>query len=462
MIKNINNTVETNKNIQYSNNKQMPFKGNGLSVGVKILDGFIKSQENLSSTRFIQDTVTNWCPKVVFSRSKADFAEFTFLEFLESGIFYFAAPFLGEHLYRNGLFKKLQNKNISEEINKNLVNSLDTIKKSNLDNVLKKKVINTKAGMLAACLAVPTAEYALSFAKNLFTLKVFKISDFNNVANLNKEQKENIEQQKRVEKNAKKELLKAGIVSLSGLGVGLALAKFGHKSNLVSKFSEFILEPGDKISQGLKKIGINSQKTEKFLKDYLKLDFDNNNGKLALSKGQLAAVCITGLFGYSNAAKDRGKLDFYEVWTRVPLVVIYTIFGSSLLDNAFKNILAKKGKFPELLKKTANGEINVPQSSELPKIAKKLAKQNNTTVKKELSELIKQKSIITGVPYAFALLIMGFSLSGITRLWTQIRYNQMKKKEKEDVAKNALNINPLNFAKVNLASFKAFENKFIN
>ena len=76
MINNINNTVETNKNTQYFKNKQTPFKGNGLSVGVKLLDGFIKSQENLSSTRFIQDTVTNWCPKVVFSRSKADFAAF--------------------------------------------------------------------------------------------------------------------------------------------------------------------------------------------------------------------------------------------------------------------------------------------------------------------------------------------------------------------------------------------------
>ena len=98
-----------------------------------------------------------------------------------------------------------------------------------------------------------------------------------------------------------------------------------------------MLEPGVHISKLLHKAGIKSPKTDKFLADYLKLDFVNNNGKLALSKGQLAVTCITGLFGYSDAAKDRGKLDFYEVWTRVPLVVLYTIFGSYSLMAVSKN-----------------------------------------------------------------------------------------------------------------------------
>ena len=128
-----------------------------------------------------------------------------------------------------------------------------------------------------------------------------------------------------------------------------------------------------------------------------------------MSKGQLAVICTTGLFGYASAAKDRGKLDFYEVWTRVPLVVLYTIFGSSLLDGGFKNLLAKKGKFPELIKKDANGNIApVPTSKDLPVIAEKLSKLNNTSKDVELAKLIKQKSIITGVPYLFSLVAMGF------------------------------------------------------
>ena len=127
-------------------------------------------------------------------------------------------------------------------------------------------------------------------------------------------------------------------------------------------------------------------------------------------------------------AKDRGKLDFYEVWTRVPLVVVYTIFGSSILDSGFKKILAKKGKFPELIKSDSQGNIApIPTSKDLPVIAEKLSKANKTPLNSELETLIKQKSIITGVPYLFSVVAMGFLLSGVSRLWTQYRYNQQTK-----------------------------------
>lgn len=432
MIKSIDN-VKQNNNSQIlinHNKKQQPiFKG---GAGIKFLDSFVKSQENLSVTRFVQDTTTNWFPKAALSRSKADFWEFSFLEFLESGLFYFAAPLLGEHLYRNKLFKKIQPKNLKQDISNFLPKSLEEIKKSNLDKNLKKQLISTKGGIVLACLAVPTLEYALSFAKNLFTLKVFKISDFNNVANLSKDQKEDSKQQQKVEKHAKKEIIKAGVLSVAGVGAGLALAAKGHNSNSALKFSEILLEPGVHISKLLHKAGIKSPKTDKFLADYLKLDFVNNNGKLALSKGQLAVTCITGLFGYSDAAKDRGKLDFYEVWTRVPLVVLYTIFGSSFLDGGFKKLLLKHGKCKDLLNKDKNGIINVPTRNELPKIAEELATQNNTTKNVELTKLIKQKALITGVPYLFSLVAMGFTLTAVTRIWTQFRYNHLQKSAKNN------------------------------
>lgn len=452
MISSIN-LIENKKTNFINNKKQIDFRGGAGSGSLKFLDAFIKSQENLSSTRFIQDTATNWLPKALLSRSKADFWEFTFLEFLESGLFYYAAPFFGEHLYRKGLFKAIQPKNLKEGISKNLPQSLDAIKNSKLDKSLKNRLITTKSGMVVACLAIPVLEYALSFAKNLFTLKVFKVSDFNNIANLNKDKKEDINQQRHVETHAKKELVKAGILSAAGIGAGVALAAAGHKSNKIVKLSECILEPGEKINKLFNKAGIKSPKFEKFLKDYLKLDFENSGGKLSLSKGQLAVICTTGLFGYSNAAKDRGKLDFYEVWTRVPLVVLYTIFGSSVFDEGFKNILSKKGKFPELLKKDKNGIINIPSRSELPKIAEKLAKRNNTTVDNELASLIKQKAIITGVPYAFGLAVMGFTLSAITRIWTKYRYNHQFK---DNIVANSQNSQ--NFVKMSPA-FEGFRNQ---
>lgn len=428
---------------------QPTFKGN-LTGTTKHLDKFLQSQENLSHTRFIQGTLTNWFPKAALSRSFIDFSEFTFLEFLESGIFYFAAPTVGEHAFRNGLFKKVQPKNLQKKITEEIPKSLEEIKKSKLTQDMKNRLTATKAGIILGCITIPSMEYALGFAKNLFTLKVFKVSDFNNVANLNKEKNENTEQQKRVETHAKSVLLKTSLLSLGGIGAGLLLARKGHQSETALKFSRILLEPGEQISKLLHKVGLKSEKTDKFLKEYLKLDFENNNGKLALSKGQLAVTCITGLFGYSSAAKDRGKLDFYEVWTRVPLVVLYTIFGSSILDAGFKKILANKGKFPELIKRDQNGVIqNVPSRKELPQIAEKLAKQNNTSVDTELAKLIKQKSVITGVPFLFSLVAMGFTLSAVSRIWTKYRYDQQQKAQTHQDNPNKQNNHNTQNAKIN-------------
>ena len=432
MILAINNKFNKNgkSSTYYKNNSQPAFGGveKEFSKITKLSDKFLKSQENLSHTRFIQGTLTNWFPKAVLSRSFIDFSEFTFLEFLESCIFYFAAPFFGENLFKKGLFKSVLPQKVKDSVIKNTAHSIEELKKSNLDKNLKNRILTTKGGILLACVTVPALEYALGFAKNLFTLKCFKVSDFNNVANLNKNKTENLEQQKRVETHSKKVLLKSALVSLSGIGAGLVLAATGHKSKAAQKFSEILLEPGANISKLLQKAGLKSKKTDNFLKEYLKLDFNNNNGKLALSKGQLAATCITGLFGYSSAAKDRGKLDYYEVWTRVPLVVLYTIFGSSLLDSGFKKLLASKGKYPELIKKTQEGLIQpVPQRKDLPEIAKKLAAKNNTSFAVEMEKLIKQKTVITGVPYLFSLITMGFVLSGVSRIWTKYRYNHQQK-----------------------------------
>lgn len=414
MLSSINNYEPKNLREKQKTN----FKGITIPASTRFLDGFVRSQENLSTTRFIQDTTTNWLPKAALSRSKADFWEFSLLEFVESGLFYFAAPVLGEHLFRNKIFNKIQPKQIMNNVTK----STSEIKKSALDATTKNKSIATKAGIITACLAVPAMEYALSFAKNLFTLKVFHLSDFNNVANLNSEQKEDEAQQNKVETHAKKELKKAGVLSAAGIGAGILLATHGHKSKTALKFSEALLNPAEPIKKGLHKVGLKSKKFDKFLEDYTKLDFDNKNGKFALSKGQLALTAITGLFGYSEAAKDRGKLDFYEVWTRVPLVVLYTIFGSAVFDEGFKKILAKNGKFPDLIKKSNDGSINVPSRKELPNIAEQVALKNNTSSKKELEKLIKQKSIITGIPYLFSLVAMGFTLTAVTRLWTKYRY----------------------------------------
>ncbi len=399
---------------------------NGVS---KAADIFIRSQENLSSTRFIQDTATNWFPKAVFSRSKEDFAEMSFLEFLESAIFYFASPVLGEKLFRNTIFKKFQPKELRNVINEQIPKSLKEISKNTLlTNDIKKRAIATKAGIVLSCAIIPIAEYTLSFAKNLFTLKTFKKSNFNNIANLdkNKNEKEDKAQQERVEKSSKKQLKRALIYSGVSVGLGSLLAVSGHKSQKLQNLSKAILEPGKTLAQKLNKKGLINEKANNFLSS-ISFDFANNNGKLALSKGQLGLTAILGLFGYSKAASDRGKLDVYEVWTRVPLVVFYTIFGSELFEKAFIKSLNKKNIFPDLIKKDSSNKLFVPKREEISAIAKKLASEKNTNPKDEFKKLLNQKAVTSLVPYLFSLVFMGFILSLITRLWTQYRYNHLEK-----------------------------------
>ncbi len=432
----INNTYKSR-----NNNNDKSFKGSELLITkgfdglTKAADLFIKSQENLSSTRFIQDTATNWAPKAIFSRSKADFAEMSFLEFLESGIFYFASPLLGEKLFRNKIFKNISPKTIKNKVNEQIPKTVADITKNNtITEEVKKRAISSKAGIILACAAIPVAEYTLSFAKNLFTLKTFKKSNFNSIANLDKgkNEKEDKKQQEKVEKNSKKQLKKAAIISATGIAAGITLAAVGHKSDKLQTLSKAIINPGNAVSKVINKAGIHSQRTDNVLSK-LSLDFANNNGKLALSKGQLALTAILGLFGYSKAAEDRGRLDVAEVWTRVPLVVFYTIFGGELFEKGFHKILLSKNKFPDILKKNSKGVLEIPKREELPKLAQKIAATKNTQCTKELSRLTKEKAFITAVPYAFSLLFMGFTLSAITRLWTQYRYNkQMNDKVKAD------------------------------
>ena len=429
-----------------------------LDKSLKPLDSFIKMQENLSGTRFVQDTATNWVPKAVFARSKADLAEMSFLEFGESALFYFAPGLIGEHISRK-TFSKFPTINLQTEKKKHIPDSVDTIlsNKALAKNGADKHLLPIKAAIVLSCAAIPAAEYALSFAKNLFTLKVFKKSDFNNIANLNKNQKEDTAQQQRVEKSAKSHIKKAAIVSAASLGTGVLFAALGHKSKAIQSISKVILQPGAQISKGLEKAGIKSKKLDSFLRKYINFDFDSSNGKLALSHGQLAATVMAGVVGYNQAAKDRGRLDQLEVMTRLPLVAFYTIFGSSLFEHGFKNILHKKNVFPDLIKKTQDNTLITPTREELPELAKQLAKKNKTNVEDEFAKLIKGKATITAVPFLFSLVFMGFTLAGISRLWTQYRYNKQQKEN--STHQDTINItklrNPLEEkAALTFASFK--------
>ena len=387
----------------------------------KVID-LKEGDSGLSHSRFAQATITNWFPKAIFARGLADLSEVTFLEFFEGALFFYLPSLVGEYISRRKIFSKTLPKELNSEVSK----SVKEIVKTNSKNA--QKLLPVKAGIVLSCAAIPAAEYALSFAKNLFTLKVFKQADFTSVANLDRSKSgEDKEKQARVEKSAKSHLKKAGIFSLGAFALSLILGTAGQKSKAIAKACEYILNPGAKLYKGLEKCGLKNKKLEKFLNKYINLDFARkSDGSLALGNGQLAVTVISGVFGYFGAAKDRGKLDVQEVATRVPIIAAYTIFGSTLFDEGFKKILHKDRKHPDILKyNKEQNEFTVASLNDIPKIAKDIVGNDEKLLKGKIQELFKAKTKISMVPFFFALGVVGALLSLVSRICTQYRYNKI-------------------------------------
>ncbi len=382
---------------------------NTLSTPLRTAANLITAQEKtsgLSHTRFVQDTATNLVPKATFARSKADLTENVFLELTESMLVYYAPVLLGEKVFR-----KIYSKNLAQNEQKQVSKTaVDLLKENNPKN---KKLLPVKAAIALGCMFIPLAEFSLNFIKNIGTLKLFKQSDFDNIANLKKEKNEDKNFQNKVKNSAVKNITRAAIAFGTCLIASLIIVKKGGNSKFLQNFSELILAPGNKLFK-------NNKKRAEFTNKYFSLDFADNNGKLALSKGQLTSCVLIGGAGYFMAAKDRGKQNFLETLYRFPLVGFYVITGGELFDKGFKNILKKNNKCKELI----NQNLEVPKIEELPALAKKLSKEKGTKIEKEYKNLVKQKTLITGVPFLFGLGFMGFFVAGISNLFTKYRFNK--------------------------------------
>lgn len=386
--------------------------GPGLKAASKII-GIQEGGAGLSNIRFIQDSATGLIPKAVFARSKADLGENTFLELSESVLVYYFPAILGE-----GIFRKIYSKKLPNELKKQVAAPAADLLKSN-NTAAAKKLLPVKAALALSAFAIPLVEYTLNYFKNLMTLKVFKQADFENIANLNKNKAENKEQAQKVEKSAKKHIKLAGEIYAGCLALSALLFKHGENSKFLRGLSEAILAPGSKFFK-------NNKKKADFFNKYLSLDFADNNGKLALSRGQLTSCVLVGGAGYFGASKDRGKQNFLETLFRYPLVGFYIICGNELLEKGFRKLLYKNGKCRELI----NEKLEVPQLKDLRKIAEKHGGDVDAVYKK----LLKQKVLIAGLPLLFGIGVMGFFIAGTSNLFTKFRYNREAKMKEQ--AKN--------------------------
>ena len=390
---------------------------NSLPKNLRPVARFLRHQESasgLSTTRYIQDVSTCLIPKAVFSRSIEDLTENTFLETSEEALIYLTPALLGEHIARKGFSKNLP-QNLKKDVAETGVNLLKKAEKDVLAKENNKKVLPVKAAIALAATAIPLAEFSLNYIKNLMTLKLFNKSDFKNIASLEHNNEDRAHQEK-VEKSAKKHILGAASLYAGFLGLAGLLATKGKNSKILQKISEFIVAPGNKLFS-------KNEKAKNFVNKYFNMDFNKSkNGKLVLSKGQLTTCVLVGGCGYFGASADRGKENLKETATRFPLVALYVITGSELVEKGFRNFLHKKGKCKDVL----NDKKEVTPFEQLDKLAARLAKEKGTTVEQEFKSLIKQKGLIFGLPYLFALGVMGFFVSGMTVRATKKRYEKEK------------------------------------
>jgi len=421
-----------------------------LSKPAQLLAGYVGLQESagsLAHIRFAQDTIVNWLPKVFFSRSLADFTDMSFLEIAENVLVYYGGKVLGE-----GVFRKPFSKKIPTHLKEKIPVSAEEIlkdKKISVDD--KKKLLPVKTALALSAMAIPLAEYSLNFVKNLLTLKMFKQADFNNIANLNKEKKEDLNKQKQVKDSAKKHIGIATGIYAGCLALAALFLTRGKKSKALQSVSEFILAPGNKLfkpkNNTVDAIEKATKKASIFNK-YFGLDFDstvvkdkqgndildefgNKKRKLALSTGQLMSCVTIGFAGYMGAAKDRGKQNMLEVAFRYPIVTFYVITGADLFIKGFKSILRKKGGYEHMVGKKDDKNFKAPKLDDLPQLAKELAKKKGTTAEAEFKKLFKQKATIIGVPTLFSLIVMGVFVAAYSRFFTKYRYNkEMKAKQK--------------------------------
>ena len=336
------NNIDNNNKVTFTNSNTI---GLGLRAAAKIVS-IQEGGAGLSNIRFIQDTATGLVPKAVFSRSKAD---------------------LGE--------------NNSKKLPSNLKSKISIPAKNLLKNgkVLEnKKLMPVKAALALSAFAIPLIEFTLNYFKNLMTLKVFKQANFENIANLDKNKTEDKKQAQKVEKSAKKNIKHAAGVYAGCLAMSALLLKKGEGSKFLQNLSELIVAPGSKLFK-------NNQKKADFVNKYFSLDFADNNGKLALSKGQLTSCVLVGGAGYFGASNDRGKQNFLETLFRFPLVGFYIICGNELLEKGFRKLLYKNNKCRDLI----NDKFEVPELKDLKDIALKKGGNFDEVYKK----LLKQKSL---------------------------------------------------------------------
>jgi hypothetical protein len=247
---------------------------------------------------------------------------------------------------------------------------------------------------------VPLTEFTLSYFKVLGTLKGFKKADFNNIANL-EDKTEDKARQKKIHDHSVKKIIHAGIAYAGCIGASVLMAKKGQNNKFLQHVSEAILTPGTKFFK--------DTKLERFANRRLSLDLHN----------PIVPCVVIGGLAYFDAAKQRGRLEFLETATRFPITTFFAITGSSLFRQAYMKSLQNKEGFKEIIKQGKDGlELDTIAS-----IASKAPEQ------KAFTNLCNKYAKVVALPMAFSIAVGGFAITGISMLFTKLRYERDPKND---------------------------------
>ncbi len=328
-----------------------------------------ESAQGLSHLKFTQDTLSVWAPKAIISRSAAELAELSLLEFVESFIVYYSMPLSGQKIFQH-LAYKASKKGFDKAL---LAKPLAELTEHHAKDLAR--VLPVKAGIIVATLgfAAIGCEYVLNFVKNLFTARVFQKEQFSDVINLSGNQA----REGPTTRKARRRIRQALSVALGSVLTGLALARFG---------------PSSKTLQGL------SRGLVRFL------DFSFSHGRFGLSRNQLLVYMAIAVAGYMDAARD--GLERKEIATRLALVLPYLLVGQEILQRIFQKHVARQA--PDMLK---NGQVRT-----LDEIA--------ANSPREFSRLLGAKSALFFIPMAFGILAAGIGVGLLNRFWTAHRFRR--------------------------------------
>ncbi len=369
---------------------------------------FQESSSGGTVMKFLQDTGSAWLPKILISRSKAEGAEVSLLEFAESGMTYALPMILGPAL--GTIFHKLLGKPFEKKL---LTETYQALKSQN-PHIRNRAMAAKSAIILSTIGAIGLwGESLVNYGKNLMTAKVFKKDKFSDVVNLSQGQMQpqspTVEESPQVKK-AKKRMVQAtavfgGILVASGL-----LAGVGHHFSPLRLLSDKLVRHFDFEFTKTAKNGV-----------------EKVTSGLGNRKGLLGAIMMTCSLPYLDSARD--NYERLETAIRLPVVFAYILYGQDWIQGFMTQ------RFPGLFKGALNEKRQVLSMAQIAENAIQQARKTHPGLSEDalldkaqgaMRQGTIAKGLTIGMPLLSGILVTGLGLGLVNRLLTAYRFKQQQ------------------------------------